>query len=140
EKDEQRLRESAERWKDRADFSHFIGWAARSFDGLKWGSDGLVPSSANLVPSVYSRLYRAVHNGDDREAKSMQVISDQVGQLYQQGRPLPDSLSALKVMMKAIGLCETFVLPPLNRLGAQEEETLKAQFLAYYSNLKPLLD
>ncbi|HRN57572.1 MAG TPA: dihydrodipicolinate synthase family protein [Agriterribacter sp.] len=140
EKDEQRLRESAGRWKDRADFSHFTGWADRSFDGLKWGSDGLVPSSANLVPWVYSKLYRAVRNGDDREAKNMQMISDQVGQLYQQGRLLPDSLSALKVMMKAIGLCEAFVLPPLNRPGAAEEKNLKAQFLACYSNVKSELD
>lgn len=140
EKDEQRLKESAERWKDRADFSHFTGWAAKSFDGLKWGSDGLVPSSANLVPSVYSRLYRAVNNGDDQEAKNMQGVSDHVGQLYQQGRLLPDSLSALKVMMKAIGLCETFVLPPLNRLSEEEEEKLQTAFLTYYYNLKALLD
>jgi 4-hydroxy-tetrahydrodipicolinate synthase len=140
EKDEQRLKESAERWKDRADFSHFTGWAAKSFDGLKWGSDGLVPSSANLVPSVYSKLYRAIMRGDDQEAKNMQVVSDHVGQLYQQGRLLPDSLSALKVMMKAIGLCEPFVLPPLNRLGAEEEEKLQTAFLTYYSNLKSVLD
>jgi len=140
EKDVDRLKEATSLWKERADFSHFIGWAAKSFEALKMGSDGLVPSSANLIPAVYTRLMLSVQQGDDEEAKKMQVISDEVGALYQNGRLLPDSLSALKAMMKGAGLCEPFVLPPLDRPEPVDEEMLRIKFTAYKSNFGSLLD
>lgn len=139
ERDEKRLKKAISLWKDRIDFSHFSGWAARSYDALKQGSDGLVPSSANLFPEVYCKLYEAVMKGDDAEAKRWQQVSDELGHLYQQGRLLPDSLSALKVIMHSLDLCGPFVLPPLNRLDKEEEEKIVTQFQAYYLNLKKQL-
>jgi 4-hydroxy-tetrahydrodipicolinate synthase len=140
EKDVDRLREATSLWKEREDFSHFIGWAAKSFEALKMGSDGLVPSSANLIPAVYAGLALSVQQGDDEQAKKLQLISDEVGALYQNGRLLSGSLSALKALMKGSGLCEPFVLPPLDRLEPADEDMLLMQFAAYKSNAGSLLD
>src|SRR5688500_20096489 len=56
ERSEERLKQSLELWKDRNDFSHFLGWAAKSAEALINGSDGLIPSTGNLVPEVYSEM------------------------------------------------------------------------------------
>lgn len=128
EKNEDRLSGSLKLWKDREDFSHLMGWAGGSFQALAQGSDGLVPSSANLVPEVYERMYRAMLNGDTEEGLEMQKISDAVGKIYQEGRLLGESLAALKVLAAAKDLCEPFVLPPLQQLSKKEAEKLRDRF------------
>lgn len=140
ERDEQRLRASLELWKDRDDFSHFTGWAARSFDALKAGSDGIIPSSGNLIPQVYDALYRAACDQDEQKGRLMQKISDEVGLLYQGGRLLGESLAALKTMLEALHLCTAFTLPPIYPLAEEEAGRVRREFLDYYENLKPLLN
>jgi 4-hydroxy-tetrahydrodipicolinate synthase len=140
ERDEERLRASLELWKDREDFSHFTGWAARSFDALTGGSDGIIPSSGNVIPQIYDALYRAARDQDEQKGRLMQKISDEVGLLYQGGRLLGESLAALKVMLEALDLCTAFTLPPIYPLREEEAGKVRKQFLDYYENLKPLLN
>jgi len=121
ERSEERLKQSLEMWKDRDDFSHFLGWAAKSAEALMSGSDGLIPSTGNLVPEVYSALFDAIASDDHQRAYEMQKLSDIYGSLYQSGKILGESLWALKVLMKEKGLCEAFVMPPLQPLSKEEE-------------------
>jgi 4-hydroxy-tetrahydrodipicolinate synthase len=48
--------------------------------------------------------------------------SDMLGNVYQAGRTLGESLWALKVLMKQTGLCETYMMPPLHQLSDEEEQ------------------
>lgn len=123
ERSEERLVESLKRWKHRDDFSHFLGWATKSAEALFDGSDGLIPSTGNLFPEIYSEMVKAVANNDPRRAGEMQGLSDLYGNLYQGGRTLGGSLWALKVLMKEEGSCQSFVMPPLQP-GTKEEESL----------------
>jgi len=113
ERSEERLKQSLELWKDREDFSHFLGWAAKSAEALINGSDGLIPSTGNIVPEVYSEMLEAIGSGDHNKAYEMQKLSDEYGALYQANRTLGESLHALKLVMKEKGLCEEYVMPPL---------------------------
>ena len=113
ERNEERLRQSLELWRDRDDFGHFLGWAARSADALIGGSDGLIPSTGNLVPEIYSTMFNAVREGNHQLAQEMQQQSDYYGSLYQSNRTLGESLLSLKSLMKEKGLCEAVVMPPL---------------------------
>ena len=113
ERNEERLRQSLRLWKDRDDFGHFLGWAARSADALIGGSDGLIPSTGNLVPEIYSTMFNAVREGNHQLAQEMQQQSDYYGSLYQSNRTLGESLLSLKSLMKEKGLCEAVVMPPL---------------------------
>jgi len=121
ERNEQRLEQSLALWKERKDFGHFLGWAAKSAEALINGSDGLIPSTGNLVPGIYSGMIEAIQAGNHQKAYELQKLSDLYGNLYQTGRTLGDSLWALKVLMREQGLCESVVMPPLQPQSKEEE-------------------
>ena len=124
ERNEERLNQSLELWKDRKDFSHFLGWSVKSAEALINGSDGLIPSTGNLVPGVYSEMFEAAGTNNYQKAHEMQKLSDIYGSLYQSNKILGESLWALKVLMKEKGLCDSIVMPPLQPLSKEEEEKL----------------
>jgi dihydrodipicolinate synthase/N-acetylneuraminate lyase len=113
ERDEERLRASLGLWAGRSDFSHFLGWAARSGEALLNGGDGLVPSTANFAPAIYSEMEKAVLAGDKERVMWCQQESDRLGNVYQSGRSLGESLAALKLIMHKEGLCQPYMMPPL---------------------------
>jgi dihydrodipicolinate synthase/N-acetylneuraminate lyase len=133
ERSDERLNESLQLWKDRKDFSHFLGWAAKSNVALMNGGDGLIPSTGNLIPSIYNEMQKAAIANDIDQVSNMQRLSDLFGNLYQAGRTLGESLWALKVLMNEAGLCQPFVMPPLQPKSAEEEKQL-------INDLKTLLE
>lgn len=128
ERSEERLQQSLTLWKDRIDFAHYLGWAAKSADALLGGSDGLIPSTGNLFPEIYSQMLRAVLEGNKETAYEMQRLSDVYGNLYQGNRSLGESLWALKRLMKERNLCEVVVMPPLQAHSNEEETSLIQAF------------
>lgn len=113
ERSDERLMASLELWKNRIDFHYILGWAAKSGDALLNGADGLVPSTGNLYPQVYSDMMAAYLQGDKEKIYAAQKLSDEYGALYQANRTLGESLYALKQMMKEQGICEDYMMPPL---------------------------
>jgi 4-hydroxy-tetrahydrodipicolinate synthase len=132
ERNHDRLIRSQDLWGERSDFGHFLGWAAKSAEGLIGGSDGLVPSTGNLVPKLYQSMLNAVEDGNFNEAYQLQEFSDIVGDLYQKGKTLGESLWALKVLMRENGLCEAVVMPPLQPMSTADEEQLIQSFKEIY--------
>ncbi len=124
ERSDERLAHSLALWKDREDFGHFLGWAAKSAEALIGGSDGLIPSTGNLMPEIYDEMAKAVETGDHAKAFEMQKLSDVYGNLYQGGKTLGESLWALKVLMQYKGWCKDVVMPPLQLLGEEEKQKL----------------
>lgn len=124
ERSEERLMKSLELWKDRRDFGHFLGWAAKSALALIGGSDGLIPSTGNLAPEIYSAMWNSFKSTDFKQVYAMQLLSDKYGDLYQAGKTLGESLWALKLLMKEKDLCESIVMPPLQPMSAEEENKL----------------
>src|ERR1700754_311570 len=106
ERSEERLQNSLKLWSGRSDFSHFLGWAAKSGAALLAGGDGLVPSTANFAPAVYSDMEKAVERGDTEMVEQLQFLSDELGNTYQSGLTLGESLAALKLIMAREGLCQ----------------------------------
>ena len=133
ERSEERLKQSLELWSRREDFSYFLGWAAKSAEALANGCDGIVPSTGNINPSVYFFLNAFVEKEDMDNAMMAQQLSDQIGNLYQTRRTLGESLAALKLLMHSEGLCEPWMMPPLERLSATEETKLKEAYAAIIS-------
>lgn len=121
ERSEERLMKSLELWKDRRDFGHFLGWAGKSALALIGGSDGLIPSTGNLAPEIYSTMWDAFTESNFKEVYAMQHLSDKYGNLYQADKTLGESLWALKILMKEKGLCEAIVMPPLQPMSKEEE-------------------
>ena len=113
ERSEDRLKASLQLWSGRPDFSHFLGWAAKSGFALLNGGDGLVPSTANFAPAVYSDMEKAAERGDSGKVDELQRLSDELGNSYQAGKTLGESLAALKMIMQNEGLCQSYMMPPL---------------------------
>ncbi len=124
ERDIERLDNAIEMFKEREDFSFMGGWGAKSFYSLSKGSDGLVPSTANIAPGMFKEMYDSVKRGDLKNAERLQLETDEIAKIYQKDRTLGQSLAAAKVIMKYFSLCEPYMLPPLTRLASQEEESI----------------
>jgi 4-hydroxy-tetrahydrodipicolinate synthase len=124
ERSEERLMSSLSLWKNRTDFSFFIGWAAKSALALIGGADGLVPSTGNLVPNIYSAMWDAFIKNDMKEVYAMQLLSDTYGNMYQANKTLGESLWALKRLMHEKGICQPVVMPPLQPMPSGEENNL----------------
>lgn len=124
----ERLDKSLALWKDREDFKHYMGWAGQSAYAMINGSDGIIPSSGNFAPGIYTEMCLAVERGDYDLAYAMQKQSDDLGTLYQADKSLGESLWGLKVLMRELSLCESHMMPPLSKLSKVEEEKLITAF------------
>jgi len=127
ERNPERLDRSLKMWKHRTDFSHFLGWASQSVNALLKGSDGVVPTTGNLVPEMFQQLYEAVLDGDLGRAQELQIKTDAISEIYQKDKILSDLIAALKVLMNYFGLCGTSVLPPLVEVPVAEARKMVQQ-------------
>lgn len=128
ERNEDRLHASLSLWKNRADFSHFVGWAAKSAEALLLGSDGIIPSTGNLEAGFYKELYDAAMLGDTQGAGQLQTYSDLLGAVYQSGKSLGESLWALKVLISSQGIGQPIVMPPLQSMSEEEASSLVSHY------------
>jgi dihydrodipicolinate synthase/N-acetylneuraminate lyase len=125
ERNEERTQTALQLWANRTDFSYFAGWAAQSVQSLLKGGDGIIPSTGNFAPGLYNELYHAAISGNEAKAMELQKQSDVLGNVYQDGRTLGESLWALKVIMKKEGLLsDTDMMPPLHQLSNEEEQNV----------------
>ena len=99
------------------------------------GLDGIVPSTANLVPNLYRGIYDAVKRGDAAEANRLQAITDTISEYYQEGYLLSHSIPRFKTMLEAFEICGPHVAPPMITLCDDERATViqdaQSQFSQY---------
>lgn len=117
----------AKRFGGRKDFSLFMGIAAHSVAAIKLGFDGLVPSSGNLYPDRWHRLYEAARAGDWATAEKLQAALDALNPVFQRNRTLGQSLAALKAGLGIRGLCGPDMVPPLRALCPADQEVVRAE-------------
>ncbi|RZA06022.1 MAG: dihydrodipicolinate synthase family protein [Moraxellaceae bacterium] len=135
EKGAERVREAIDRFKNREDFSYLLGWALMSQEAMLLGADGIVPSTGNISPGLYQRIYEAGRAGKSQEALAAQNKADDISNLYQKDKILSRSLPALKAMMSAYHLCTPAVLPPFAELGEDESKAIITQLLNTYGDV-----
>lgn len=124
-----RHEELLRRFSGKSHFSVFIGVGALMQRGLQLGADGIVPSVGNLIPEVCHRLCAAAKKSDWKEVEHLSARMNAVAALYQKGRNLNESLSALKAAMHLRGLCAPQVLPPLRKVSEVELEKIRRQMM-----------
>jgi dihydrodipicolinate synthase/N-acetylneuraminate lyase len=129
-----RLEELLTRFGGRAGFAIFVGVGALMEKGLKLGANGIVPSVGNLIPDVCQNLCASARTGDWVQVENHFARMNAVAALYQKGRTLNESLSALKAAVHFRGLCEPHVLPPLHALSAGAMEKLRLQMSQLHLN------
>lgn len=120
-----RLNRSLDLWRNRDDFSFLLGWAAQSAYALENNADGIVPSTGNITPGLYSDLYKSALSEKWSETENLQQLTNEVSEIYQKDRGLSDSLAALKCIMSIYGLCKLHTLPPLTDVDKDGQLHLK---------------
>ncbi|MCJ7466793.1 MAG: dihydrodipicolinate synthase family protein [Maribacter sp.] len=124
-------------FKDDPNFSIFTGIETLMVDALKMGGHGAVPGGANFFPRLYVDLYEACLKRETDQIvllnKQVQWISDT---LYTVGKHASKYILGTKCALAALGICQDYVLPPLQRFEAADRARIKS-FLAectYYGD------
>lgn len=96
-------------------FRVMVGSEALAWKGIQAGGDGLIPSSANACPELWSKYYAALKSGVEAEARACQEKVDaQVNALMQGTTGWPGYLKNLKVQLaEKFGLCQPWLASPL---------------------------
>ena len=137
ERDFERMTNMIEVFRDRVDFAYLCGWAAQSAAALRMGADGIVPSAGNLIPESYTGLYEASRKGEESVAQALQAYTDKLSLIYQEGRSIGGSLSALKTLLSHRGLCQPYMWCPLLEC---DEEDVRQLVNAYSAHLKDTVE
>jgi dihydrodipicolinate synthase/N-acetylneuraminate lyase len=114
-----------DKFASRMDFSIISGWTLQSCYALTLGFDGIVPNTGNLLPHIFTALYKAVMEGKKEKAEEIQKKIEPIAEFHLKDLPFSHMIPTLKMMMNEIGLCGPTVLPPLTRLGDEKESQIK---------------
>jgi 4-hydroxy-tetrahydrodipicolinate synthase len=131
-----RLEESLKMWANREDFVHLLGWGAQFSNALLNGSAGIVPSTANITPFLYSSMAEEAQKDNQDDVLHLQKITDRFSEIYQKGKLLSDSLAALKIILNEMDLCGTTVLLPLMQLKEDDAAHVTKQFQQQKDQMK----
>lgn len=127
ENDPERLRELLRRFGNHPSFSVFVGVGKLMEEGLRMGADGIVPSVGNLIPETCHQLWECARREDWSGASQHSARMNAVAALYQAGRDLGGSLSALKGALSLRGVCQKHMCPPLKPVSNGELQVLEAE-------------
>ena len=128
ERDYERVEKLAEKFKNREDFSLFIGWTNKSSQALLLGFDGIIPNTSNIIPSLFQSLYESAFTGNKEEAEKYQTKAEMLSKLVQNNKTMARTIPELKTIMHSLGICEPYVLPPLVPLTNSEQEALIKEY------------
>ena len=125
--DESRMIESLNLWRDREDFFYLVGVNQMMDKSLMHGADGLVPSTANIIPATYVKMYRLHQEGKYEEVSKVQRMTNEVLAIYLNENLLGEAITMLKYMASLKGLVQPYTLPPLATLPDQEKNRVKKE-------------
>lgn len=104
-----------ERHRHRSDFVIFMGPEERLAEAVASGASGGVCGGANLLPHVYTALYKAATRGDHAAiAEGKDLIRRVFESVYLDDNGRMKLIPGLKRAMHALGLCSPVVAPPLS--------------------------
>lgn len=126
--DEKRMMSSLSLWKEREDFLYLVGVNEMMRLGLSQGASGIVPSTANLFPELYRKMFSLHEKAKYHEVEKIQRYTARILSLYKNGHLLGESIAILKYLVSLKGLISPDVLPPLTGLSEEDKKILKSKW------------
>jgi len=115
------------RHRDRDDFVIFMGPEERLAEAVALGAAGGVCGGANLLPGVYTSLYKAARREDAAEiAQWKDVIRRVFEGVYFDDEGNMKLIPGLKSAMSELGLCSAVVAPPLSVVSRLHASRIRA--------------
>lgn len=109
----------------RDDWTVLMGPEHLLVDAVRCGADGGVHGGANVEPSLFVELYKAVRDGDDSRIEQYQRRLQAFQEIYKV-RPGFSVVEATKCAMQVRGLCHKTMAPGLIEFNDEEEAKVKA--------------
>ena len=103
-----------ERYRHRSDFVVFIGPEEKLAEAVALGAAGGVCGGANLLPHVYTSLYKAATCGDHATVAKTKDLIHRVSESVYFDDDQMNLIPGLKLAMHELGLCNAVVAPPLS--------------------------
>jgi len=119
--DENRITLSLEKWKHREDFFYLVGVNEIMHKALRLGASGLVPSTANLAPELYTMMMTSAKSNHFNEVDRLQIQTNEILSIYKNGHLLGESIATLKYLVSISGIISPYMLSPLTELSAEEK-------------------
>ncbi len=114
-------------YRDRDDFVVFMGPEELLAEAVAAGAAGGVCGGANLLPQVYSRLYRAAVANDDAAIRHWkQIIEDMFASVYRDDEGRMKLIPGLKLAMEECGLCHCVTAPPLSAVTPLHAQRIRS--------------
>jgi 4-hydroxy-tetrahydrodipicolinate synthase len=124
---ENRMIKSLDLWRDREDFFYLVGVNQMMHKGLMYGAAGLVPSTANIIPAIYKKMFDLHKEGKYREVSKVHSLTNEILAIYLNDNLMGEAITMLKYMASLKGLVQSYVLPPLTTLSDQQKEKVKKE-------------
>ena len=114
------------RHRHRSDFVVFMGPEERLADAVALGAAGGVCGGANLLPHVYTSLYKAAKRGDHVAIEEGELLIRHVFEsVYNDDDGRMKLIPGLKRAMHELGLCGPVVAPPLSLVTADHASRIR---------------
>lgn len=115
------------RHRHRSDFLIFMGPEERLATAVALGAAGGVCGGANLLPHVYTSLYKAATRGDHTAIEAGESLIRRVFETvyYDDGGQMK-LIPGLKMAMHELGLCRPVVAPPLSLVTEQHVSRIRS--------------
>lgn len=110
---------------DHKDFSFFVGPEEMMAEMVLMGADGGINGGANLFPRLYVDLFNAASNGKIHEVRKLQKeVMQVITTIYKVDESGTGFLTGLKCSLSVLGICNDFLAPPFNSLGAEKRKKI----------------
>jgi 4-hydroxy-tetrahydrodipicolinate synthase len=125
-------------FKEREDFTVFIGPEEIMAKTVVMGAEGGVNGGANLFPRFFVKLYYAAVIYDIRTVNRMQRTLDEIStSLYKIGKGEPNFVKIIKESLHQKGICSEIMTKPYIPFSEVEKEQL-SQLLDKFKNIESL--
>ena len=119
-------------FKEDVDFSIMVGTELFIPETVMCGGHGSIAGGANFFPELFVAYYNASVAKDlERVQELRKIVSWVYDTIYNVGNHFSRYTKATKCSLSVMGICNDYMMPPLNKFDASERELIK-QYIQVY--------
>lgn len=121
------------------EFNVFVGPEELLVQSVYSGADGAVAGGANIFPSLYVKLYKAVIAGDQEKINRIQPIIMEISRkIYACSGKSSSYLSGIKESLYYLGICESNICLPMLSVDNATKEQIRQNLEKIIFKIKTL--
>jgi 4-hydroxy-tetrahydrodipicolinate synthase len=112
----------------RPEFSLLVGTEEIMMTAMEAGADGSVCGGANMFPALYVKLFEAIENNRQSQARNVQELIARIAkEIYSVGPSSTSYFRGLKGALAQLGVCGEALAEPLTVFNQEEKQELRSR-------------